>query len=235
MADTAVTATQLPSAAARVFAIPELCEKILLELISSEIKCPALRPLENVVARYFHGVRPEYIEDQFRLLHINRHTYATIVKSKPIQASCFAPTSIQARPITTSPHRLVWLSLACRRFMVGKALLGEPVLLFPARPKQMDDLALEDSPWASWRKYPVGGSAMTFTIMQTMYGRMVAYVPDKNTEPMEFRVQPEWTLGELYDKIVEIEPKEVGVTLASRPGKRYPTTTVSLQGHPEYP
>ncbi|KXT03532.1 hypothetical protein AC578_1613 [Pseudocercospora eumusae] len=217
MASSATTSPPPPSAAARVFAIPELFEKIFLNLIISEIFSPAFRP--SLVARYTNNfLQPGYIEDQFRFLRINRHTYATITNSKPIQSLCFAPTSKEPRcPVFGCPPRVIWLSLACEKFVLGRTMLGNPVLVLGVRAKGTFEVGLDDSPCVSWRKYSVmlkRGPDLTFKVMQCLFpdsnklGSVCKVVPvlDRNARDMYFRIERGWTLGELYDKIVEIQP-----------------------------
>ncbi|KXS97798.1 hypothetical protein AC579_3143 [Pseudocercospora musae] len=233
MASFDTTLPPLPSAAARVFGISELFERIVLELIASETVSPAVRP--RLVARYSNGVQPDYIEDQFRLLRINRHTYATIMNSKRTQSLCFAPTRNEAGcPIFGCPLRAVWLSLACEKFMLGMTMLGNPVLLFPVRPKGKSEVELDDSPYVSWRKYsvmPKGGPAMTLKVMQCLFpnhhkpGRICRVMP-VHDDDMYFRIEQEWTLGELHDKIVEIQPGEVDIRAMSWLGNERPISMV---------
>ncbi|EME82512.1 uncharacterized protein MYCFIDRAFT_197612 [Pseudocercospora fijiensis CIRAD86] len=196
MANPVAAATSPPSSAARVFAIPELFEKIVLEFIASEIRSPLAAP--NTPQRKIMYRR--YIEDPFRLLRIDRHTHATIVNSKRIQALCFAPTSLRIGPtVAGCPDRLIWLSIACGRFGLAETRDLPTIMLISKR-----DLQLDDSPWASWRKYPVmpaGRNAVTLHVMRRTVDGVVLF-------RKKFRIEVEWTLGELYDKIMEMGRKD---------------------------
>lgn len=240
-----------PSAAARVFALPELLEHILLHLIEDGMTItepPSLIDFEAHIHRFVH-LELGFIKLPFQLLRTSRNFHTTVRDSKRIEDLCFAPvcTTYEHRPQVTWQHlalldRVQWLAQACGQFEVedpqrcSSPLSSLPpeaacAITFPDKllsnsTSLLDDL---DYPGASWRNHPAFPDGVTSVKVQLQRTRSRRYDITSCMNPRErlprplaiFEYDGDLTLGQLYDHLMKFESHPINRNMTLEDIKRY--------------
>ncbi|KAF7194903.1 hypothetical protein HII31_03740 [Pseudocercospora fuligena] len=194
MANTAAAVTSTSSAAARVFAIPELLENIILEVMHN----PEY-PQPCCANAWLERFRETYVTDSFAGKRVSRGFNQVIIGSSKIQDAILAPRiSERVQGMAPSLYRTWWLGNVS--WLVSEMDVRRNTVYIRGPHHEFNrSETISTEMEASWRQVkclPNGGNPIQIELVETKGGTLV---PDARSKSLQ--IDENYTLGELYEEM----------------------------------
>ncbi|KXS97802.1 hypothetical protein AC579_3145 [Pseudocercospora musae] len=186
-----------PSAVARVFAIPELLEEIILQVMRIP-KYPKPRYADPLLEHFRH----QYITDPFPLKRVSRDFNRAIVGSSKIQCGLFTLRFPEHVPeVMASLHRIWWIGIASGLISSINTICN--VVYIHALSyafKRVNSITLDRN--ASWRRITCLQKG-TESVVVRLHGTGTCCVVS-DTRFKKLHIDEHYTLGESYEEMVAV-------------------------------